>query len=49
MATGEITPSLRIAEPWRHPVKSLLGERRASLILVGDGVAGGRESTSPAW
>lgn len=42
MGKGEITPSLRIAELWRYPVKSLLGERLPSLSLVGDGVGGDR-------
>ena len=42
MGHGEITPSLRIAELWRNPVKSLLGERLPSLSLVGDGVDGDR-------
>lgn len=31
-----------VAELWRYPVKSLLGERLASLDLVADGVAGDR-------
>jgi len=42
MVQREITPSLRIAELWRYPVKSLLGERLPSLSLVGDGVDGDR-------
>lgn len=29
-----------VAELWRYPVKSLLGERLASLDLVADGVGG---------
>lgn len=32
----------RIAELWRYPVKSLLGERLLTLSLVADGVAGDR-------
>ena len=42
MGQCEITPSLRIAELWRYPVKSLLGERLRSLSLVADGVDGDR-------
>ena len=42
MGKGEFTPSPRIAELWRYPVKSLLGERLPSLSLVGDGVDGDR-------
>ena len=42
MGEGEFTPSLRIAELWRFPVKSLLGERLPRLSLVGDGVDGDR-------
>ena len=42
MGQCEITPSLRIAELWRYPVKSLLGERLPSLSLAGDGVVGDR-------
>ena len=42
MGKGESTPSLRIAQLWRYPVKSLLGERLPSLSLVGDGVDGDR-------
>jgi uncharacterized protein YcbX len=34
--------SLRIAELWRYPVKSLLGERLPTLRLVDDGVEGDR-------
>jgi MOSC domain-containing protein len=34
--------AMRIAELWRYPVKSLLGERLTTLTLVGDGVAGDR-------
>ena len=33
---------LRIAQLWRYPVKSLLGERRPTLRVVGDGVSGDR-------
>jgi len=33
---------LRIAQLWRYPVKSLLGERLPTLRLVGDGVDGDR-------
>jgi len=32
--------SLHIAQLWRYPVKSLLGERLATLHLVGDGIEG---------
>ena len=39
---GSITPSMHIAELWRYPVKSLLGERLLTLSLVGDGVEGDR-------
>jgi uncharacterized protein YcbX len=42
MGEGEVTPILRIAELWRYPVKSLLGERMSGLSLVGDGVEGDR-------
>ncbi len=34
--------TLRIAELWRYPVKSLLGEKMSTLSLVADGVAGDR-------
>jgi uncharacterized protein YcbX len=39
---GKATPSRHVAQLWRYPVKSLLGERVASLRLVGDGVDGDR-------
>jgi hypothetical protein len=39
---GSITSSLHIAELWRYPVKSLLGERLPTLNLVGDGIEGDR-------
>jgi uncharacterized protein len=42
MGEGEIVQSLRIAELWRYPVKSLLGERLSHLNLVDDGVDGDR-------
>lgn len=42
MGEGEFTPNLRIAELWRYPVKSLLGERLPSLSFVDDGVDGDR-------
>jgi uncharacterized protein YcbX len=42
MGESEFAPSLRIAQLWRYPVKSLLGERLTSLSLVGDGVEGDR-------
>jgi uncharacterized protein YcbX len=42
MGEGQFTPSLRVAQLWRYPVKSLLGERLPSLSLVGDGVDGDR-------
>jgi len=32
----------RVAELWRYPVKSLLGERLSTLTLLADGVAGDR-------
>jgi len=35
-------PSGRIAELWRYPVKSLLGERVTTLRVVGDGADGDR-------
>lgn len=35
-------PTLRIAQLWRYPVKSLLGERLPALRVVGDGVDGDR-------
>ncbi|HUL96465.1 MAG TPA: MOSC N-terminal beta barrel domain-containing protein [Usitatibacter sp.] len=34
--------TMHIAELWRYPVKSLLGERLTTLSLVGDGVEGDR-------
>src|SRR5262245_55167669 len=37
------TASLHIAQLWRYPVKSLLGERLPTLRLVDDGVDGDRE------
>lgn len=40
--TSGITPIPRVAELWRYPVKSLLGERLPSLSLVADGVDGDR-------
>jgi uncharacterized protein YcbX len=42
MGNGEFAPGLRIAELWRYPVKSLLGERLSRLDLGGDGVEGDR-------
>lgn len=37
------TPSnFRVAQLWRYPVKSLLGERLPSLRVIGDGVEGDR-------
>jgi uncharacterized protein YcbX len=39
---SSITPSWRVAELWRYPVKSLLGERVTTLRVVGDGVDGDR-------
>ncbi len=39
---SSIAPSLRIAQLWRYPVKSLLGERLPILRVVGDGVDGDR-------
>ncbi|HTP09149.1 MAG TPA: MOSC N-terminal beta barrel domain-containing protein, partial [Anaerolineae bacterium] len=39
---SSIAPSLRIAQLWRYPVKSLLGERLPTLRVVGDGVDGDR-------
>src|SRR5262245_22035306 len=36
------TASLHIAQLWRYPVKSLLGERLPTLRLVDDGVEGDR-------
>jgi MOSC domain-containing protein len=37
-----IAPIPRVAELWRYPVKSLLGERLPTLSLVADGVDGDR-------
>ena len=34
--------SLRIAQLWRYPVKSLLGERLPTAHLVDDGIEGDR-------
>jgi uncharacterized protein YcbX len=42
MSEADLTPTLRIAELWRYPVKSLLGERLPSLDLAADGVDGDR-------
>jgi MOSC domain-containing protein len=39
---SSIAPTLRIAQLWRYPVKSLLGERLPTLRMVGDGVDGDR-------
>jgi hypothetical protein len=39
---SSFAPSLHVAELWRYPVKSLLGERLPTLDLVGDGVEGDR-------
>ena len=39
---GSVTASLHVAELWRYPVKSLLGERLPTLRLVEDGVEGDR-------
>jgi len=36
------TSDFRVAQLWRYPVKSLLGERMPSLQLIGDGVDGDR-------
>lgn len=36
------SPTPHITELWRYPVKSLLGERLATLRLVADGVEGDR-------
>lgn len=38
----ETVRNLRVAELWRYPVKSLLGEKLSRLTLVADGVAGDR-------
>src|SRR6266702_8021011 len=35
------TASLHVAQLWRYPVKSLLGERMLTLRLIEDGVEGG--------
>jgi uncharacterized protein YcbX len=40
--TSGITPIPRVAELWRYPVKSLLGERLPTLSLIADGVDGDR-------
>ena len=42
MGEGEFTPRVRIAQLWRYPVKSLLGERMPRLSLVSDGADGDR-------
>ena len=42
MDERKVAPILRIAELWRYPVKSLLGERMSGLSLVADGVDGDR-------
>jgi uncharacterized protein YcbX len=34
--------TLHVAELWRYPVKSLLGERRSTLSVVAGGIAGDR-------
>src|SRR5512140_989540 len=39
---SSIAPGLRIAQLWRYPVKSLLGERLPALRVVDDGVDGDR-------
>jgi uncharacterized protein len=39
---GSPTASLHIAQLWRYPVKSLLGERLPTLRLVDDGIEGDR-------
>jgi len=39
---SSISASLRVAQLWRYPVKSLLGERLSTLRVVGDGVDGDR-------
>jgi uncharacterized protein YcbX len=39
---GSATASLHIAQLWRYPVKSLLGERLPTLRLVDDGIEGDR-------
>lgn len=39
---GSTAPRMRIAQLWRYPVKSLLGERLPALRMVGDGVDGDR-------
>jgi uncharacterized protein YcbX len=36
------TPAARVAQLWRYPVKSLLGERLSSMRVVDDGVEGDR-------
>lgn len=42
VGTRDVTPILRVAELWRYPVKSLLGERLPTLNLIADGVDGDR-------
>jgi uncharacterized protein YcbX len=37
-----VTPIPRVAELWRYPVKSLLGERLPALRLIADGIEGDR-------
>jgi len=38
--TTGVTPIPRVAELWRYPVKSLLGERHPALRLIADGIEG---------
>ena len=42
LGAGAVAPILRVAELWRYPVKSLLGERLSTLDFVADGVDGDR-------
>ena len=37
-----ITPTMRVRELWRYPVKSLQGERLATAMLTADGIDGDR-------
>jgi len=39
---GPATATLQVAQLWRYPVKSLLGERLPTLRLVDDGIEGDR-------
>jgi hypothetical protein len=42
LSADDNASSMRVAELWRYPVKSLLGERLCTMKLLGDGVEGDR-------